>query len=354
MTEFFSSSGRSADYYSDGAPSIDFGYWAQKLSGGRSNEVKIFSEDVFLRQVRDHLDEHEELGLEAREDRAAKMALIALIHERRELTEAESKALFDSFAAAQDRAALERHSLGGVHSRTWQRANADYQSALHALWSTDGLSDEQIDDLTEHHRYHEIGDEDFPAADPASRIEEIVDEASSYAGSNEMAHIWLQGQEDLFGSDTWEWDLRDYDVHFLYTCYAIDLSMRLYREHVERHGANDTYVLVREGRVDNRPAQPVIDLSFLDYGTTAEQAEEAGSARELIMSTPQAREELPGAIRELTELVLDHGSDTARERLNRALESEARVREHAANRSEQQALYQRAREERDAARHAAK
>lgn len=344
MLAFFSSAGNSDDgYYSDGAPSIDVRYWAEKLCGGRSHEVKVFSEDAFLRSVREHLDEHKELGVEAREDRARKIVLIKQIHQLRKLDNASSTELFDAYIRAQKQADL----------ITNQRANTEARNALSALWSTEGLSDEELDDLIENHRFHEFGDESFSVEDPLERVEEILDEARTYGHSTESAHTWLQNQEDLFGSDTWEWDLREYDIHFLFTCYAIHLTTRLWREHVQRHGVNDTYVLVRDGRVDNRPSQPVIDLSFLEYGVPDESAaSEAVATRAQIMAVPQAREELPVSIRELTELVLEHGNPTARAQLDRALEQEARVRERAADRSEQQEQSRLAREEREAARRA--
>lgn len=349
MLDFFASAGRGDDgYYSDGAPSIDVRYWAEKLCGGRSHDVKSFSEREFLSQVRDHLDEHEELGTEARADRDAKITLIKRIHNARGLSEEESDALFDAYAKAQKRLGV----LVPAYpcSSTGDTAQQAARKAENELWSTEGLTDDEIDDLIENHRYHEIGDESFPAEDPREQIEEILAEARGHGYSSESAHAWLQEQEDLFGSDTWEWDMREYDIHFLFTCYAIALTVRLYHEHVQRAGSNDTYVLVREGRVDNRPSQPVIDLSFLDYGTLAEQAAEAASARELIMATPQAREDLPETIRELTELILDLGDEAARKRLDIALDAEARTREHAANRAEIQERTRQRLAARDAAR----
>lgn len=45
------------------------------------------------------------------------------------------------------------------------------------------------------------------------------------------AYEWLRDNEAHVGADTWEWDLRDYDIHFLFTVYCIELGVRLYVEH---------------------------------------------------------------------------------------------------------------------------
>jgi hypothetical protein len=60
---------------------------------------------------------------------------------------------------------------------------------------------------------------------------EIIEDARWHADSESEAHKWLAEHEDTVGSDTWEWDLRDWDIHFLFTCYCVDLAVRLYREH---------------------------------------------------------------------------------------------------------------------------
>lgn len=238
MLDFFSYAGKNRRYYSDGAPSIDFRYWAEKLRGGRhSMDVKRYSAEDFLQQVREHLDENEALGVEARHDRAVKISLIKLIHQMRGLDEAASQALFDAHASAQAAPNLGTDGLGGgrlggVHSITWRRANDALRSALDALWSVDSLSEEQIDELIENHGYHRIGDEDFPAVNPLTKVEEIVADARRHSDDEHQAHEWLRDNEEHVGSDTWEWDLRDWDVHFLFTCWAIDLTVEKWREHV--------------------------------------------------------------------------------------------------------------------------
>lgn len=267
MLDFFSYAGKNRRYYSDGAPSIDFRYWAEKLRGGRhSMDVKRYSAEDFLQQVREHLDESEALGVEARHDRAAKISLIKLIHQMRGLDEAASQALFDAHASAQASPNLGTDGLGGgrlggVHSTTWRRANDALRSALDALWSVDGLSEEQIDELIENHGYHRIGDEDFPAVDPLTKVEEIVADARWHSDDERQAHEWLSDNEEHVGSDTWEWDLRDWDVHFLFTCWAIDLTVEKWREHLASR-AEKPLVVSHEGReveVGIWPAHPELD-----------------------------------------------------------------------------------------------
>lgn len=60
MLNFFHVPDHLQDYYEDHAPSIDFRYWSEKLSGGRSVDVKVYSSEVFLDVCRemalDYLD----------------------------------------------------------------------------------------------------------------------------------------------------------------------------------------------------------------------------------------------------------------------------------------------------------
>lgn len=149
MIHFFDRDGHRS-YYSDGAPSIDFRYWAEKLSGGRSMEVKKFDSDLFLRILTEHLDEdHEELSptaiAEIREEDPAEAD--RLMQKRRDLLE-------DAHLHSED-----EHS-----AREWLR---DDTEALEA-----------------------------------------------------------------FGQDAhWDWDFRDYDIHFIFACYAIDKTVQLWREY---------------------------------------------------------------------------------------------------------------------------
>lgn len=96
MLEFFSHAGTAPNYYTDGAPLIDFRYWAEKLRGGRSREVKQFSPQAFIEQVEDDLTDLEELD----ETRRASILADAREHADDEhtarawLDEAEQRELF--------------------------------------------------------------------------------------------------------------------------------------------------------------------------------------------------------------------------------------------------------------------
>ncbi|MFJ5724746.1 hypothetical protein [Streptomyces sp. NPDC093149] len=205
MIDFLSVSRRCRDYYSDGAPSIDVRYWAAKLCGGRAHEVKKYDQDVFLRHVKDSLGEHEDLGDEAQHFRERQLALLLRLHELRGLDE----------AAMQER--LRAH---------WRKELSDVE-----LWAADDLSDGQFEKLDSEFDWSELADAPVSEQSPAERAAEILAEARMYAGDEHEAREWLHENSETFGEDTWEWDLRDYDIHFLFTCYGIDLAVRLYREH---------------------------------------------------------------------------------------------------------------------------
>jgi hypothetical protein len=350
MLAFFSHAGKSEGHYTDGAPSISVGYWAEKIQGRDLVDVKRYDPDSFLQQVREHLEEHDEIGTEAGEFRDRQIALLTRIHELRGLDEDARAQLFEAHWAAEEScAALDGCRTTKVQgSALRQERHEAARSALSALWSVDGIDDEAFDALVEEHDYRELADLEVPRLTPAERREEILDDARSHADSDPEARMWLAEHEDEVGSDTWEWDLREYDVHFLFACYALDLTARLWNEHVERRGVNDTYVLVRQGRVQNRPAQPVIDVSILDRGAPdASMAAGALDARERIMAMPQAREELRVTVHELTELVREHGDESARARLNQAIDREMAAAERALDHREIRADWAAVRAERE-------
>ncbi|MFJ2420206.1 hypothetical protein [Streptomyces brevispora] len=216
------------DYYSDGAPSIDVRYWAQKLCGGRSHEVKKYNADVFLQLVREHLEQHEELGNEAQAFHERQLVLLKQLHELRGLDKTTQLELLQSHWAAEARA---KHFSSRPHTTIAGQRRDAAADVIDRLWSTDGLSDEQIDHLIEKYDWHVLADIEIPRQSPAERRQEILDDSKWHADSESEAHKWLQDQSPVFGEDTWEWDLREYDHHFLFTCYAIDLAVRLYREH---------------------------------------------------------------------------------------------------------------------------
>ncbi|MFJ7280510.1 hypothetical protein [Kitasatospora sp. NPDC098663] len=205
MIEFLTISRRSRDYYSDGAPSIDVRYWAEKLCGGRAHEVKKYDQHVFLRHVKDDLGEHEDLGGEAQRLHERQLALLLRLHELRGLDE----------AAMQER--LRAH---------WKKELSDIE-----LWAADDLSGEQFEKLDSEFAWSELADGPVSEQSPAGCAAEILAEARIHADGEHEAREWLHENSETFGEDTWEWDLRGYDIHFLFTCYCIDLAARLYREH---------------------------------------------------------------------------------------------------------------------------
>lgn len=147
MMNFFDR-GAHRNYHSDGAPSIDFRYWAEKLTGGRASEVKHFSSKLFIKLLTEHLDEH--------------------YHELSPASIAETRK------------------------------------------------------------------EDPSAADVLQRKrDELLDEIRRHSDTDTEAREWLRDDADArqaFGEDAWwDWDFRDFDVHFIFACYAIDLTVQLWR-----------------------------------------------------------------------------------------------------------------------------
>jgi hypothetical protein len=235
MLQFFAIAGRSERYYSDGSPSIDVRYWAEKLCGGRSHEVKKYDPDVFLQLVREHLEQSEALGKEAQTVHEKQLALVKKLHEFRRLDEDAMQASLQAYWAAQQ---TKVHS-GSFGAYTLSRSSRDefsktHEQARNRLWSTEGISDEQLGRLIEEFDWYELGDTEIAKKSPAVRRQEILDEARWHADSGSEAHKWLQENEAHFGSDTWEWSLREYDIHFLFTCYAIALTTALWREHLTK------------------------------------------------------------------------------------------------------------------------
>lgn len=123
MLTFFDVDDHLLDYYTDGSPSIDFRYWAEKLCGGR--DVTRYDPDTFMWQVKE------------------------------------------------------------------------------------ALAEDELDDEAQ---------------------AELIEEASWVQASEGTAREWLNNREAVFGTDTWEWDLTDFDTSFLFACYCIHLTVRLYRE----------------------------------------------------------------------------------------------------------------------------
>lgn len=224
MIEFFTHGGYAGhDYFSDGAPSIDVRYWAEKLCGGRSHDVKVYEADSFLQQVREHLEEHEELGTDQDLLRDRQIALLERIRQ------------------------LKHRGVSEDTSPTVQERLEDYwqdKCTLGQLFDQEGLSQAEMDQLGDEFDYNEDGtcarfdffdlESDVVQTPPAERRQEILDEAHWNAETEYQAHTWLSENEQHVGTDTFEWDLREYDIHFLFACYAIDMAVRLHREQKAR------------------------------------------------------------------------------------------------------------------------
>lgn len=65
MVPFFGTAARSKAYYSDGAPCIDFRYWAEKLQGDQRQTTQAYRHENFLRFVRETLTERLEDGYDS-------------------------------------------------------------------------------------------------------------------------------------------------------------------------------------------------------------------------------------------------------------------------------------------------
>lgn len=213
MLAFFASAGKVSDYFSDGAPSIDVRYWAEKLCGGRANDVRRYDEKAFLRQVGSRLDDHEDYGTEAQAEHAKTLVLLRRVHKMLGLA---------------DEASAKRLQSHWVVTRG-HRFNARH-SDLELLWSTDLLSDEDYNTLSEDSDFSRLVDAGIDQVSPAERRGELLADARIHSEDEHTARQWLQDNDEIFGGDTWEWDSRGWDIHFLFTCYAIEWTARLYWE----------------------------------------------------------------------------------------------------------------------------
>lgn len=314
-------------YFSDGAPSIDFHYWAEKLTGGRSHEMKKYDSDAFERELKEHLGESETLGDEAQEFHEKQLALLAKIHGLRGLDEAARLNLLETHFAAQE--SLESQSSYAMRSPDRYKAAA---AATNALWSVDGIADDVLDQLIEEHGYHELADIEVPRQSPAQRRQELLDDARYHGDSEHQAYEWLAEHEDAMDtSDTWEWGLRRYDFSFILACYAIELTTRLWKQHVDAKGVNDTYILLDGGLVQNNPAAPVFDLGVLDSDLQDESsAADALDLRIRITAHPQARKDLSETIDRATDYVRANGSAETIGQLEELLAAEQRHRDEQA------------------------
>lgn len=265
--------------HADGAPSIDFRYWAQKLTGGRSQEVLVFSKSTFVQSVTERLEEHEELGTEAQ----------ALHDKTIEVTKrvlARHKVDYDEYLVE-----FRKNGLVGIMKRFG------------------GLEiDPDNDDESEYF------EREIAERSPAERRAEIISDARWHADDERSAYSWLEDQdESLFGPDIFEIGMRDFDYHFILACYAIALTVKLWREYeqleeTKRRRNLDTYIWVEGGLVQNAPSIPVFDLDVLDSDVpTPAEAEQALDLYQRITAHPTARVDMTRAVTDAVAFVRAHG-----------------------------------------------
>lgn len=232
MIDFFSFAGRGGSRFPDGAPVIDVRYWAEKLCGGRSQEVRRFSPDLFLAFVEQRVLEHEDFCDEAQRRYERQIALLTKLHGLRGEGADAMRAHLDEYRFCLDRiASTEAHSQSLLGSKYRDELHA----AEHRLWGAEKLTDEQFDLLHDEFHWEELGDTEIPEVSPAEGRGSILDDARQHSEDESLAYQWMQGHPEVFGDDPWErGDFRDFDVHFVFACYCIDLTMRFYQEHLAR------------------------------------------------------------------------------------------------------------------------
>lgn len=274
MFKFFEVTGGSLDYYSDGAPSIDFRYWAEKLSGGRSRDVREYSSEKFMEHVRDTLDEHEDLGNEA---------------------------------------VAEYNTMETVAKRVCARHGVEFEVYLAELLKGSPAADLEVDeDADDEIQFFGM---QFPKRSPIERRQEIFDEARLHSDNEHEAFNWLQDNQEIFGVDYWDANLRDYNVHFLFACWAIALTIRLWREYeaspeaLAHRNPGDSYVWVEGGLVQNNTSLPVFDTDVLDDDfPNQDSASEALDLYERIMRHPEASYNLSDSLDRAADFIRAYGS----------------------------------------------
>jgi hypothetical protein len=292
-------------YYSDGAPSIDFRYWAEKLRGpARDSGIREYSGRKFLSQVESVLAENDELGDEAEAEHQKLVAVTKRVC-------AFNNVDYDEYVAK----LRERDYM--LKSRKTYSLSVLGRVDLPSVILPEG--DDEADEL-----FGQV----IPERSPAERRAEVLEDARIYSDTEHEAREFLSNHEELFGSDWWEISVRDYTVHFLFACYAIDLTVQLWREYektpeaVARRNPGDSYILVEGGLVQNNPALPVFDIDLLDNASSNESgADEALDLYERILAHPTARTGLHRALADLLRFVHANGSPEAIEAID-AIEAE--------------------------------
>jgi hypothetical protein len=84
IADFFGKMRGNRPYYSDGAPSIDFRYWAEKLQGDQRDTVRAYVHADFIEFVTDTLNQRLETGYDASLTRERVDELIAEVNDLEE------------------------------------------------------------------------------------------------------------------------------------------------------------------------------------------------------------------------------------------------------------------------------
>lgn len=288
MLDFFDRAGHT-DYFSDGAPSIDFRYWAEKLSrGGR--DVREYSETAFIDTVRTTLEQEGDMSLEAQAEHETLTEVTRRVCLRNGIP-------FDEFVL--EGRANRAHRLKHFGQDLPGRKFADVQIDI------DPSDTDELD----------FFGQVVPEHSPGHRRRVLVDAARDASEDIDSARRWLQAHQDVFGQDAyWDWDLTEYKTDFLLACYAIELTVRLWREYEKtpeaeaRRNPGDSYIHLEGGLVQNNPALPVFDLDVLESDAPdAAAASEALGLYGRISEHPHARVDLAEPLTALADFVRAHG-----------------------------------------------
>lgn len=229
MIDFFDLGSRNRRYHDDGAPSIDLRYWGEKRVNGQ--EIRSYDAGVFIRRLTEALEEHDELGLEAQKLYETIESVVRRVAKRNDID-------FDTLAAAT--------RVPG--------------SPVLANIVLDESDDEEMDWFGEA----------LPEQSPALRRTILIEDARFYSDSEPSAQEWLQEHQEIVGDDAYyEWNLRDYTVSFLYTCWAIDLTIRLWRAYEQTPEAIAHRAAVKDTIAISDEALAAV-LLFAERGLTRE------------------------------------------------------------------------------------
>lgn len=217
MLDFFGRGDRPSRY-DDDSPAINPSYWAEKLTRGGRSSVQEYSEKIAVQTLKDLLDETETLGLD------------------------ELKAYEDA------RKVIDRH----IAEQNIDLEEYLGRQALHQVPLLDFGPDCS-------------GNYELPVVSIPDQRAEVINQIEEHAALGEhYLREWLSHgpQATIFGQDTfWEYDFDEYTRDFILACYAIVKTVSLYRAQAP---ANDGFIIVEGGLVQNDSALPVFDMDVLD------------------------------------------------------------------------------------------